>query len=199
MVHLDSCWPPLGRVFAAEALQPLQSALQGSFTHLNGSCSFLFCATGMENLCTSFIWLAIELGKPRNCRGYYPVLLVGLPYAWVNLRHGMKDSRRITENNVAACGSLLLEMGTLSRLTGHKHSLTTVHFPVNDLRTSEQLQNTIKYLCMEEQVCHLRFGGSYTLHQTLQGGPATLDDSIRPEALRMTFEPLLKVSSEEVS
>lgn len=30
----------------------------------------------------------------------------------------MEHSRHITENNVAACGSLLLEMGTLSRLTG---------------------------------------------------------------------------------
>ena len=30
----------------------------------------------------------------------------------------MEHSRHITETNVAACGSLLLEMGTLSRLTG---------------------------------------------------------------------------------
>lgn len=30
----------------------------------------------------------------------------------------MQHSRHITETNVAACGSLLLEMGILSRLTG---------------------------------------------------------------------------------
>lgn len=50
----------------------------------------------------------------------------GLPYAWVNLRHGMENSRHITENNVAACGSLLLEMGTLSRLTGFTHNFNRI-------------------------------------------------------------------------
>ena len=42
----------------------------------------------------------------------------------------MIDSRHITENNVAACGSLLLEMGTLSRLTGLSHcSCICLHPP----------------------------------------------------------------------
>jgi len=41
----------------------------------------------------------------------------GLPYAWVNLRHGVREGET-AETNTAACGSLILEMGMLSRLTG---------------------------------------------------------------------------------
>ena len=40
----------------------------------------------------------------------------GLPYAWVNLRHGVRRGET-TEQNVAAIGSFALEFGTLSRLT----------------------------------------------------------------------------------
>ena len=41
----------------------------------------------------------------------------GLPYAWINLQHGLlaDDS---TETNTAAAGSFTLELGLLSRLTG---------------------------------------------------------------------------------
>ena len=44
----------------------------------------------------------------------------GLPYAWINLQHGLlaDDS---TETNTAAAGSFTLELGLLSRLTG-EHS-----------------------------------------------------------------------------
>ena len=41
-----------------------------------------------------------------------------MPYAWINLRHGIQPSAETAESNTAACGSLLLEMGMLSRLTG---------------------------------------------------------------------------------
>ncbi|KAF9623359.1 hypothetical protein IFM89_000848 [Coptis chinensis] len=41
----------------------------------------------------------------------------GLPYAWINLKYGvMKDET--TETSTSGCGSLILEMGALSRLTG---------------------------------------------------------------------------------
>ncbi|KAI4326680.1 hypothetical protein MLD38_031968 [Melastoma candidum] len=41
----------------------------------------------------------------------------GLPYAWVNLKFGVMPNET-TETSTSGCGSLILEMGTLSRLTG---------------------------------------------------------------------------------
>lgn len=41
----------------------------------------------------------------------------GLPYAWINLKHGV-TADETTETSTSGCGSLILEMGTLSRLTG---------------------------------------------------------------------------------
>ncbi|XP_057806299.1 alpha-mannosidase I MNS5 isoform X1 [Salvia miltiorrhiza] len=41
----------------------------------------------------------------------------GLPYAWINLKHGVMENE-ITETSTSGCGSLILEMGALSHLTG---------------------------------------------------------------------------------
>ncbi|KAL2492870.1 putative alpha-mannosidase I MNS5 [Abeliophyllum distichum] len=41
----------------------------------------------------------------------------GLPYAWINLKYGVIKNE-ITETSTSGCGSLILEMGALSRLTG---------------------------------------------------------------------------------
>ncbi|CAL1367767.1 unnamed protein product [Linum trigynum] len=41
----------------------------------------------------------------------------GLPYAWVNLKYGVMEGET-TETSTSGCGSLILEMGALSRLTG---------------------------------------------------------------------------------
>lgn len=41
----------------------------------------------------------------------------GLPYAWINLKYGVMDDET-TETSTSGCGSLILEMGVLSRLTG---------------------------------------------------------------------------------
>ncbi|CAM8878391.1 unnamed protein product [Rhodiola kirilowii] len=41
----------------------------------------------------------------------------GLPYAWVNLKYGVIENET-TETSSSGCGSLILEMGALSRLTG---------------------------------------------------------------------------------
>lgn len=41
----------------------------------------------------------------------------GLPYAWINLKYGVMEDE-ITETSTSCCGSLLLEMGALSHLTG---------------------------------------------------------------------------------
>ncbi|KAL8118285.1 alpha-mannosidase I MNS5 isoform X1 [Apium graveolens] len=41
----------------------------------------------------------------------------GLPYAWVNLKYGVMENET-PETSTSGCGSLILEMGALSRLTG---------------------------------------------------------------------------------
>lgn len=41
----------------------------------------------------------------------------GLPYAWINLKYGVMENE-ITETSTSGCGSLILEMGALSHLTG---------------------------------------------------------------------------------
>ncbi|KAL4283087.1 hypothetical protein GQ457_16G024100 [Hibiscus cannabinus] len=41
----------------------------------------------------------------------------GLPYAWINLKYGVIENET-TETSTSGCGSLILEMGALSRLTG---------------------------------------------------------------------------------
>ncbi|CAN1753478.1 Alpha-mannosidase I MNS5 [Linum perenne] len=41
----------------------------------------------------------------------------GLPYAWINLKYGVMEGET-TETSTSGCGSLILEMGALSRLTG---------------------------------------------------------------------------------
>ncbi|XP_010913489.1 alpha-mannosidase I MNS5 isoform X2 [Elaeis guineensis] len=41
----------------------------------------------------------------------------GLPYAWINLKNGVMENET-TETSTSGCGSLILEMGALSRLTG---------------------------------------------------------------------------------
>ncbi|KMZ61171.1 mannosyl-oligosaccharide 1,2-alpha-mannosidase, family GH47 [Zostera marina] len=41
----------------------------------------------------------------------------GVPYAWINLKYGVMENET-TETSTSGCGSLILEMGALSRLTG---------------------------------------------------------------------------------
>ncbi|KAI7985543.1 Alpha-mannosidase I MNS5 [Camellia lanceoleosa] len=41
----------------------------------------------------------------------------GLPFAWINLEYGVIENET-TETSTSGCGSLILEMGALSRLTG---------------------------------------------------------------------------------
>ncbi|XP_024523829.1 alpha-mannosidase I MNS5 isoform X1 [Selaginella moellendorffii] len=42
----------------------------------------------------------------------------GIPYAWINLKTGVHPNET-TETSTSGCGSLVLEMGALSRLTGN--------------------------------------------------------------------------------
>lgn len=44
----------------------------------------------------------------------------GIPYAWVNLKNGVMMDETL-ETSTSGCGSLILEMGALSRLTGNPH------------------------------------------------------------------------------
>ncbi|KAK7389030.1 hypothetical protein VNO78_23861 [Psophocarpus tetragonolobus] len=41
----------------------------------------------------------------------------GLPYAWINLKYGVMENET-TETSTSGCGSLILEMGALSKITG---------------------------------------------------------------------------------
>lgn len=58
--------------------------------------------------------LAEDLGQRFLCAFDTPT---GLPYAWINLKYGVMENET-TETSTSGCGSLILEMGTLSRLTG---------------------------------------------------------------------------------
>ncbi|KAG6540826.1 hypothetical protein Mapa_017804 [Marchantia paleacea] len=42
----------------------------------------------------------------------------GIPYAWINLKYGLREDET-PETSTSGCGSLILEMGALSRLTGN--------------------------------------------------------------------------------
>ncbi|XP_051136813.1 alpha-mannosidase I MNS5 isoform X2 [Andrographis paniculata] len=58
--------------------------------------------------------LATELGERFLPAFNTPT---GLPYAWINLKYGVMENET-TETSTSGCGSLILEMGALSRLTG---------------------------------------------------------------------------------
>ncbi|OVA11262.1 Glycoside hydrolase [Macleaya cordata] len=58
--------------------------------------------------------LAEDLGR-RFLRAFDTP--TGLPYAWINLKYGVMENET-TETSTSGCGSLILEMGALSRLTG---------------------------------------------------------------------------------
>ncbi|KAF8378329.1 hypothetical protein HHK36_029668 [Tetracentron sinense] len=58
--------------------------------------------------------LAEDLGK-RFLRAFNTP--TGLPYAWINLKYGVMENET-TETSTSGCGSLILEMGALSQLTG---------------------------------------------------------------------------------
>ncbi|XP_020672599.1 alpha-mannosidase I MNS5 isoform X2 [Dendrobium catenatum] len=59
--------------------------------------------------------LAEDLGR-RFLRAFDTP--TGLPYAWINLKYGVVENET-TETSTSGCGSLILEMGALSRLTGN--------------------------------------------------------------------------------
>ncbi|KAL0318399.1 UNVERIFIED_CONTAM: Alpha-mannosidase I MNS5 [Sesamum angustifolium] len=58
--------------------------------------------------------LATELGQRFLPAFETPT---GLPYAWINLKNGVMENET-TETSTSGCGSLILEMGALSHLTG---------------------------------------------------------------------------------
>lgn len=49
----------------------------------------------------------------------------GMPFPWVNLRHGVLANESVFETNTAAVGSFTIEMGLLSRLTGEALKIIT--------------------------------------------------------------------------
>ncbi|KAJ8753626.1 hypothetical protein K2173_022867 [Erythroxylum novogranatense] len=58
--------------------------------------------------------LAEDLGRRFLPAFHTPT---GLPYAWINLKYGVMKNET-SETSTSGCGSLILEMGALSRLTG---------------------------------------------------------------------------------
>ncbi|EPS60831.1 hypothetical protein M569_13969, partial [Genlisea aurea] len=70
-----------------------------------------FSSGSYEN---QLLFLAEDLG-----RRFLPAFNTpsGLPYAWINLKYGVM-ANETTETTTSGCGSLILEMGALSRLTG---------------------------------------------------------------------------------
>ncbi|KAK9669381.1 hypothetical protein RND81_13G126100 [Saponaria officinalis] len=87
---------------------------------LGGLVSAHMLATDSRNRFTQgnykneLLFLAEDLG-----RRFLPAFSTptGLPYAWINLKYGVMEGET-TETSTSGCGSLILEMGTLSRLTG---------------------------------------------------------------------------------
>ncbi|MED6184302.1 Alpha-mannosidase I mns5 [Stylosanthes scabra] len=60
------------------------------------------------------LFLAEDLGKRFLPAFDTPT---GLPYAWINLKYGVMENET-TETSTSGCGSLILEMGALSKMTG---------------------------------------------------------------------------------
>ena len=78
------------------------------------------------------------------------MLFVDIPYAWVNLRHGMgPEELAIQETNTAAVGSLTLEMGLLSRLTGTKAHVLCLDVIVSTRRHDSDAVDTCNHMCQE--------------------------------------------------
>ena len=67
----------------------------------------------------------------------------GMPYPWVNLRHGVHANETVFETNTAAVGSFSIEMGLLSRLTGRWKVLDMLYnvciTPLEHMSPSKQL------------------------------------------------------------
>ena len=62
-----------------------------------------------------------------------------LPYAWVNLRHGVGvEEQQIEETNAAAVGSFTLELGLLSRLTGTVERTSVSRLPKQNVLWNAQ-------------------------------------------------------------
>eukprot|EP00271_Cylindrocystis_brebissonii_P003779 TRINITY_DN15030_c0_g1_i1.p1 TRINITY_DN15030_c0_g1~~TRINITY_DN15030_c0_g1_i1.p1 ORF type:complete len:590 (-),score=76.24 TRINITY_DN15030_c0_g1_i1:830-2599(-) len=102
----------------------------------------------------SLLWLAEDLGRRLLPAFDTPT---GIPYAWVNLKHGVREGET-GESSTAGCGSLILEFGMLSRLTGNPifedaallalRKLWSMRSPLNlvgttlDVRSGQWLQHS---------------------------------------------------------
>ena len=62
--------------------------------------------------------------KLRWCHKMSSAWHAGMPFPWVNLRHGVLANESVFETNTAAVGSFTIEMGLLSRLTGEALKIT---------------------------------------------------------------------------
>ena len=72
----------------------------------------------------------------------------GLPFPWVNLRHGVHANETVFETNTAAVGSFSIEMGVLSRLTGmtpQPSSMCMIHEPFLDPKHAQPVSNPLVY------------------------------------------------------
>ena len=72
----------------------------------------------------------LQLTTPRCCHVVSSTRYAGMPFPWVNLRHGVLANESVFETNTAAVGSFTIEMGLLSRLTGEGY-IDTICFVWN--------------------------------------------------------------------
>ncbi|CAM8878392.1 unnamed protein product [Rhodiola kirilowii] len=98
---------------ALSLIESLSSlVIMGNNTEFGRALIFLRLVPGLYK--NQLLNLAEDLG-----RRFLPAFETptGLPYAWVNLKYGVIENET-TETSSSGCGSLILEMGALSRLTG---------------------------------------------------------------------------------
>ncbi|KAK6924892.1 Glycoside hydrolase family 47 [Dillenia turbinata] len=91
----------------------------------------------------------------------------GLPYAWINLKHGVME-HETTETSTSGCGSLILEMGALSQLTGDSRYESAA---LRALRKLWSMRSSLNLLGTTLDVAT----GEWIEHSSGIGAGATLD------------------------
>ena len=88
-----------------------------------------------------------------------------LPFAWVNLKHGVgPEERAIEETNTAAVGSFTLELGLLSRLTSTFASPYVVTSQAVEVSCTPCSLSSLMHVCLDykpEAVTPMHLANAY--------------------------------------
>ncbi|GAB2251648.1 hypothetical protein Droror1_Dr00004495 [Drosera rotundifolia] len=112
---------------------------------LGGLVSAHLLATDSRNMFTQGTYNDELLGLAEDlAQRFLPAFdtPTGLPYAWINLKYGVMENET-TETSTSGCGSLILEMGALSRLTGDPRYETAA---LHALRTLWSMRSSLNLL-----------------------------------------------------